>query len=75
MKFEEGKHYDLFGYNVVLIDDPRLGPTYFRISKDKFGFSIDMAIEKGFLENMDSTETRRLKLLFRDLENFAKSGD
>lgn len=75
MKFEENKHYDLFGYNVVLISDPRLGPTWFRVSKDKFGFSIDMAIDKNFLKNMDSTETRRLELLFRDLENYSKFGD
>lgn len=75
MKFEENKHYDLFGYNVVLISDPRLGPTWFRVSKDKFDFGIDMAIDKDFLKNMDSTETRRLELLFRDLENYAKFGD
>lgn len=75
MKFEADKHYDLFGYDVELIGDPRVENQWFKVSKGKFvGFRIDMAIDKDFLKNMDSTETRRLELLFRDLENYVKSG-
>ena len=75
MKFEANKHYDLFGYDVLLIGDHRVGNQWFKVSKGDDNSSIDMAIDPDFLRNMDSTETRRLELLFRDLENYAKFGD
>lgn len=75
MKFEENKHYDLFGYDVELIGDLRVGNQWFKVSKGNSNYRIDMAIDPAFLKNMDSTETRRLELLFRDLENYAKFGE
>lgn len=75
MKFEKNKRYDLFGYDVILVGDPVPGQPWFRVSKGTSAFSIDMAIDMNFLKNMDSTEVRRLELLFRELENYAKFGD
>ena len=75
MKFEANKHYDLFGYDVVLVGEPYVKNPWFKVSKGDRHFRIDMAIDTDFLRNMDSTETRRLELLFRDLENYAKFGD
>lgn len=72
MKFEANKHYDLFGYDVVLIEDHKLSSSLFRISKDDSGFIIDIAVDQNFLKNMDSTEMRKLERLFRELENYAK---
>lgn len=74
MKFEANKLYDVFGYDVVLVGDHRVGNQWFKVSKDNRNSRIDMAIDIDFLKSMDSTETRRLELLFRDLENYAKSG-
>lgn len=75
MKFEKNKRYDVFGYDVVLVGDPVPGQPWFRVSKGKYSFRIDMSIDMNFLKNMDSAETRRLELLFRELENYAKFGD
>lgn len=75
MKIETNKRYDVFGYDVVLVGDPVPGQPWFRVSKGTPAFRIDMAIDINFLKNMDSTETRRLELLFRELENYAKFGD
>ena len=72
MKFKANKHYDLFGYDVVLIEDHKLGSPLFRISKEDFSFHIDIAVDQNFLKNMDSTEMRKLERLFRELENYAK---
>lgn len=74
MKFEANKLYDVFGYDVVLVGDHRVGNQWIKVSKDNLNSRIDMAIDIDFLKSMDSTETRRLELLFRDLENYAKSG-
>ena len=75
MKIETNKRYDVFGYDVVLVGDPVPGQPWFRVSKGTSAFRIDMAIDIDFLKSMDSTETRRLELLFRELENYAKFGD
>lgn len=75
MKFEKNKRYDVFGYDVVLVGDPLPGQPWFRVSKGTSASSIDMSIDIDFLKNMDSAETRRLELLFRELENYAKFGD
>ena len=75
MKIETNKRYGVFGYDVVLVGDPVPGQPWFRVSKGKSAFRIDMAIDIDFLKNMDSTETRRVELLFRELENYAKFGD
>ena len=75
MKIETNKRYDVFGYDVVLVGDPVPDQPWFRVSKGTSAFRIDMAIDMNFLKNMDSTETRRLELLFRELENYAKFGD
>lgn len=75
MKFKENQHYDLFGYDVELIGDHRVENQWFKVSKGNDSYRIDMAIDPNFLKDMDSTETRRLELLFRDLENYAKFGD
>lgn len=75
MKFEKNKRYDVFGYDVVLAGDPLTGQSWFRVSKGTSAFSIDMEIDMNFLKNMDSAEMRRLELLFRELENYAKFGD
>ena len=72
MKFKANKHYDLFGYDVILIEDHKLSSPLFRISKEVFGFHIDIAVDQNFLKNMDSTEMRKLERLLRELENFAK---
>ena len=75
MKFKANKHYDLFGYDVVLIEDHKLGSPLFRISKEDFSFHIDIAVDQNFLKNMDSTEMRKLERLLRELENYAKFDD
>lgn len=75
MKFEVNKHYDLFGYDVVLINDSKSSSPWFRITKKDFSFRIDFAIDQNFLKNMDSTEMRKLERLFRELENYAKFND
>lgn len=72
MKFKVNKHYDLFGYDVVLIEDHKFGSPLFRISKEVFSSHIDIAVDQNFLKNMDSTEMRKLERLFRELENYAK---
>lgn len=72
MKFKANEHYDLFGYDVVLINDPKLDLPRFKISKKVFGFCIDVDVDQNFLKNMDSTEMRKLERLFRELENYAK---
>lgn len=73
-KFEANKQYNLFGYNVRLADcgdDNKV----FLISKGNDVSKITIIADLSFLKAMDSTETRRFELLFRDLENFAKFGD
>ena len=75
MKFKKNKRYDVFDYDVVLVGDHVPGQPWFRVSKGTSAFRIDMAIDIDFLKSMDSTETRRLELLFRELENYAKFGD
>ena len=74
MKFEVNKHYDLFGYDVVFIEDPKLGGPYFKVSKGTWRFGIDMTINQNFLDNMSSREMKRLERLFRALECYAKFG-
>lgn len=74
MKFEENKPYNLFGYVVKLVDYGN-GDSVFMIAKRNNESSISFIAELSFLKSMDSTETRRLELLFRDLENYAKFGD
>lgn len=71
MKFEANKPYELFGYKVVLVEG--FGSPWFKISKGGLNFNINMSIDENFLKYMDSTESRKLELLFRDLENFSKS--
>lgn len=75
MKLETNKPYDLYGYEVMLVGDPVPGQPWFKVSKGDSNYRIDMAIDRDFLKNMDSTETRRLDLLFRELENYSKLGD
>lgn len=75
MKFEKNKRYDVFGYDVVLVGDPVPVQPWLRVSKGTSASSIDMSIDIDFLKNMDSAETRRLELLFRELGNYAKFGD
>ena len=72
MKFKANKHYDLFGYDVVLIEDHKSGSPLFRISKEAFSSHIDIAVGQNFLKNMDSTEMLKLERLLRELENSAK---
>ena len=74
MKFEENKHYDLFGYNVRLADCGN-GKMTFLIVKGNQDSVLSFVADLSFLKEMDSTETRRLELLFRDLENYAKYGE
>lgn len=71
MKFEKGRSYNLFGYDVKLGDDK----FAFIIAKGNNDSAISFIVDLSFLKDMDSTETRRLELLFRDLENYAKFGD
>ena len=71
MNFEANKPYELFGYKVILVEG--IGSPWFKISKGGFNFNISMSIDENFLKYMDSTESRKLELLFRDLENFSKS--
>ncbi len=72
--FEKNRPYNLFGYTVRFVDcgDDK---QVFLIAKGSKVSNITSIIDLSFLKNMDSTETRRLELLFRDLENFAKFGD
>lgn len=73
-KFEANTSYNLFGYDVKLVDcgdDNKV----FLISKGNDVSKITLIADLSFLKDMDSTETRRFELLFRDLENFAKFGD
>lgn len=74
MKFEANKPYNLFGYDVKLVDCGD-GNFAFIIAKGSNDSTISFIIDLSFLKDMDSTETRRLELLFRDLENYAKFGD
>lgn len=74
MKFEVNKPYNLFGYDVKLVDCGD-GNFTFIIAKGNNDSAICFIADLSFLKNMDSTETRRLELLFRDLENHAKLGD
>lgn len=74
MKYFEGnKSYNLFGYDVKLVDCD--DNQVFLIAKGNDVSKITIIADLSFLKEMDSTETRRLELLFRDLENFAKFGD
>lgn len=75
MKFEPNKHYELFGYNVVFIENPKLGGPYFSILKGSFDSGIDMNIDQNFLKNMDGKEMKRLEQLFKALKNYVESGD
>ena len=72
--FEENRAYNLFGYDVKLVDCGN-GNLTFLIVKGRHDSKISFTVDLSFLKEMDSTETRRLELLFRDLENFAKFGD
>lgn len=74
MKFEKDRSYNLFGYDVKLVDcgDDKFA---FIIAKGNDDSAISFIVDLSFLKDMDSTETRRLELLFRDLENYAKFGD
>lgn len=75
MKFFEGNtSYNLFGYDVKLADCGDENKV-FLIAKGNDVSKITIIADLSFLKDMDSTETRRLELLFRDLENFAKFGD
>ena len=71
MKFEANKPYELFGYKVILVEG--IGSPWFKIYKGGFYFNISMSIDENFLRLMGGTESRKLELLFRDLDNFAKS--
>lgn len=75
MKFFEGnKSYNLFGYDVKLVDCGDDNQV-FLIAKGNDVSKITIIADLSFLKNMDSTETRRLELLFRDLGNYAKYGE
>ena len=74
MKFEANKPYNLFGYGVKLVDCGDDNQV-FLISKGNDVSKITIIADLSFLKSMDSTETRRLELLFRDLENYAKYGE
>ena len=74
MKFEEGKPYNLFGYDVKLVECSN-GKSAFLIVKGDLDSLISFTVDLSFLKEMDSTEMRRLELLLRDLENYAKFGD
>lgn len=81
MKFKGNRSYNLFGYDVKLIDcsvklvDCGDDDQVFLIAKGNDVSKIAIIANLSFLKNMDSTETRRLELLFRDLENYAKYGE
>lgn len=72
-EFEVNRLYDSYGYDVMLFDS--YGELYFKMAKGDARSCIDITVDLNYLRNMDSTETRRLELLFRDLENYAKFGD
>lgn len=72
--FEANRSYNLFGYDVKLVDCGDDNQV-FLISKGNDVSKITFIADLSFLKNMDSTESRRFELLFRDLENFAKFGD
>lgn len=74
MKFEANKPYNLFGYDVKLVDCGDDNQT-FLIVKGNDVSRITSIVDLSFLKSMDSTEMRRLELLFRDIENYAKFGD